>query len=177
MLYLPSEVWLQVFSYCSLQDIWVTLRRLNRQLAACAEDVTIQSTLLSRFTVAIRFPLEPTGTDGEPREQVTLSTITFTFRELSSYNPTYALFGSCLVHPRRHYAQATQHWEWLAANQLGEQQWRVQHGYEGEVRIVRLPRLIVAEGEGVWCDWRELFDAYCTRRPTVHGHAESEHAE
>lgn len=46
-------------------------------------------------------------------------------------------------------------------------EWAVQFGYQGEVKDVQLRKLVVANresgrdaGEGVWCDWREMFDAY-----------------
>ena len=37
MIHLPNEVWLLIASYLEPQDIWVSLRNINRQLKECAE--------------------------------------------------------------------------------------------------------------------------------------------
>lgn len=59
-------------------------------------------------------------------------------------------------------------WHQIAAKGVGpDVEWSVQFGYQGEVKDVRLWKLVVANagsggdaGDGVWCDWREMLDAY-----------------
>jgi hypothetical protein len=51
------------------------------------------------------------------------------------------------------------------------QEWIIQYGYEGHIRRCRLPKLVVpdtcAGDEGLWCDWRELFNTYFAQQVEV----------
>jgi hypothetical protein len=37
MVYLPDEIWLHIASHCDAADLWLSLRRVDRQLHRCAE--------------------------------------------------------------------------------------------------------------------------------------------
>jgi len=164
MPYLPDELWLRILHHVPPQDIWLGVRPINKQLAACAEDA-VTGEPISKFTVGITLSL---AAGQHHRWYDVRASITFTFKEFNERNAQYALFGNCLVHPQNCHDRTMEKWNQITAKGLGDrQEWKVQHGYEGDMRTVRLPRLVVADGEGVWCDWKELFDAYfsTSKRP------------
>lgn len=102
------------------------------------------------------------GTGSHHRWYDVRGNITFTFRQFNRFNDQYALFGECLVHPQGAYARAMEQWKRICVNGVGERvEWKVQEGFSGEVRAVRLPKLVIeGEGRGLYVDWREMFDAY-----------------
>ena len=162
MPHLPDELWLHILAYLPPADIWRTLHPLSRQLSACTEDYLVSphcSNVLSRFTVGHQFSL---SSGSHHRWYDVRGTITFTFKGISKHNARYAWFGSYLVHPQRCNARAMEEWKRMSERGVsGRQEWRVQFGYDGDVRLVRLPKLVLLAGEeGVWVDWREMFDAY-----------------
>jgi len=95
-------------------------------------------------------------------------TITFSFQHFNRHDLQYAFFGAPLVHPQSCTARAMEQWRQIAATCVGPNiEWAVQFGYQGEVKDVQLRKLVVANGEsgrdagdGIWCDWREMLDAY-----------------
>ncbi|KAK3075706.1 hypothetical protein LTR53_000748 [Teratosphaeriaceae sp. CCFEE 6253] len=159
MIHLPEEIWLQIFTYVLPSDVWSSVRLVSKQFTLYAEDTMTRPQVIGRFTTAFRFTL---GGGSHHRWYDVRPSMTFSFKEFNKHNPRYALFADCRIHPPGTYVKVMEHWKRLTANNgLGRrQEWRVQHGDEGEVRTVVLARLVVADGEGLWCDWRELFDAY-----------------
>lgn len=114
--------------------------------------------ILEKFTVGLQFSL---GSGAHHRWYDVRGTITFSFQSLHRHNPQYGEFGACLVHPHACFDRAMERWKRMSAEGLGAQNdWRVQYGYEGQLRVVKLPSLVVKDGDGVWCDWKEMFDAY-----------------
>ncbi len=49
-LYLPNEIWLEIASLCDLKDLWLSVRRVNQQLSACAER-TVRNTFFQHATL------------------------------------------------------------------------------------------------------------------------------
>ena len=87
--------------------------------------------------------------------------MTFYFLSINKHNPQYALFGACTVRPESCHQRTMEKWKQMCVDGVGtRQEWRVQCEDDGEVRIVNLPHLVVAGEEGIWVDWREMFDVF-----------------
>ncbi|KAK5123896.1 hypothetical protein LTR85_002092 [Meristemomyces frigidus] len=159
--HIPDELWLHILTYLAPKDIWSSARPINQQLTRICSDLLLTDEIMRKFTVGVSISL---GAGTRHRWYDIRGTLTFSFQSFSKHNGQYALFGACLAHPSACYDRAMEKWKRMSADGLGErQEWRVQHGYEGDLKYVRLPKLIVAaeqDGGGVWCDWREMFDAY-----------------
>ncbi|KAK4542036.1 hypothetical protein LTR36_007067 [Oleoguttula mirabilis] len=168
--HLPDELWLHILTHLPAKDVWASARPLTPQLTRLCEELATSTNTMRNFTVGISFSL---GAGARHRWYDIRGTLTFSFQRFSEYNARYVLFGACLAHPSACYGRAMEKWRGICggggggedgAEGLGlREEWRVQYGYEGDVKVVRLPKLIVAseaDGGGVWCDWRELFDAY-----------------
>ncbi|EMC91394.1 hypothetical protein BAUCODRAFT_326680 [Baudoinia panamericana UAMH 10762] len=157
MPHLPDEIWLQILNYLPPLDIWRSVHLTNTQLASAAEEAMLKR-IIESFTIGLSFSL---GAGSRHRWYDIRGTITFQFKEINKHNPQYVLFGSLRVHPDHAYSRAMERWKRMSADGLGgRQEWRVQYGDEGPLKMVRLPKLIVADKEGIFCDWKELFDVY-----------------
>jgi len=160
MLYLPDELWLQIVAALRPDDLWI-LHQTSRQLQRVVEEVW-QSPRgpISIFLVGPQFSL---GSGSHHRWFDVRVTITFTFQSFSSGNPQYAKFGSSLVVPEGYCKPALEKWKRMCRRGIGDRQdWRVQCGYEGDLRVLKLPhlQLVGDEGVGLWVDWREMFNIY-----------------
>lgn len=159
-IHLPDELWLHIVSYLEPKDIWSSARPINQQLTRICSNLLLTDEQMRKFTIGISFSL---GAGAHHRWYDIRGTLTFSYHSFSKSNPQFALFSACLAHPSACYDRAIQKWKGMSSGSLGEKEmWRLQHGYEGQVKVVRLPKLVVAseeDGGGVWCDWRELFDA------------------
>lgn len=119
--------------------------------------------LISSFTVGVQFSL---GSGAHHRWYDIRGSLTFSFTGLSKQDPRYGKFGACLVHPHACFGRAMQKWKEICS--AGKpQSWRVQRGLQGEMRTVRLLKVILDEANEVRCDWRELLDAYFEAGPAV----------
>ncbi|KAK5132541.1 hypothetical protein LTR08_008858 [Meristemomyces frigidus] len=174
---LPEELYLQILSHLPLPTLWRTIHPASPLLARLAEDTLTRTPLfLSKLTVAHALDFG--------------ATLTFCFLRFASPQEeeeeeeeqggacVHALFGACLVAPLGLYAPAVERWRELCTRGSGVAglAWRVQWGYEGEVKVLWLKGArVAAEGRGVWVEWRGLLDLYFGREG-VTGHVEQSSA-
>ena len=157
MPHLPDEIWLQIIHYVPPADLWRNMRLTSKQMLRCTEDyVSKGSGMLEEMTIGLAFSL---AAGPHHRWYDVRGTITFSFVEVNKHNQDYARFGSCQVHPPRMIDRGVEQWRQISTGGPGErQEWRLQHGRDS-TKLVKL-RKLVADADGVYCDWRELFDAY-----------------
>lgn len=148
---------MDILQYVEAQSLW-QCRNVSKQLRECAEDRTLISEALKHFTVGVQFSL---GSGHRHHWYDIRGTVTFSFAHLNKLNPQYALFNAPLVHPSSYFERAMDRWKPMCARGVGEsQEWRVQYGFEDEVRILKLPKTVMGGDEGIWVDWREMMNAY-----------------
>lgn len=153
---LPSEIWLEICRFAEAKDLYLSLRPVNKQIFACAEDV-LQSEIIPHFTINLSFSL---GTGSHHRWYDVRGSITLSFRSVSKYNKQYALFDKITYQPQACQQRAGERWNQICSAGVGsDNEWRVQME-GGPPRTVRMPNLIISHDHGAWCDWREMLEAY-----------------
>lgn len=156
---IPDELWLLILEHLSAKDVWASARHVNERLSRIATDQLMRADHVSRLSIGVSFSL---GSGSHHRWFDIRGTITFSFQHFDERDSQYAVFGSLLVHPQESYAVALRKWETIRTHtsRAGEQ-WKVQEGADGEVKVVRLQNLIVVgPGHELYVDCKELFDAY-----------------
>ncbi|KAK3677494.1 hypothetical protein LTR78_002344 [Recurvomyces mirabilis] len=157
MPHIPDEIWLQIIDYVPAADLWNNMRLASKQLLRCVEDYVSKAPgMLEDFTIGLAFSL---AAGPHHRWYDVRGTITFSFVALNKHNHDYARFARCLVHPQRMFDRGIEQWRRISSGGPGERQdWRLQHSIDS-TKLVKL-RKVIADADGVYCDWRELFDAY-----------------
>lgn len=154
--FLPDEIWLQVLCHLDSQDLWLNIRKVNKQLRACAEDHGIRN-IVPDSTVGVTFSL---GSNTQHRWYDIRGTLTFNCLDLDPQG-WYARLDLCRVHPQGLRERAIGRWSKICSDGLDpKQEWRVQCGVQGEMRRVRLPGAVARDGNEVHVHWREMLDVY-----------------
>ncbi|CAK4015050.1 hypothetical protein AC579_8319 [Lecanosticta acicola] len=154
---LPSELWLEIFHYCSARDLWLSLRKTNGLLEACAEDIICKD-ILHEFTISYTFSL---GAGTRPRWYDVKPSIILCFSGLSKYNSQYALFDKIAFRPEPYHQRAWEKWNQICCGESVGEDWEWKVAWNGEdVRRMKMPRLMISRDHGAWCDWREMLDGY-----------------
>ena len=152
---LPNELWLEIFCYLDRSDLWTVIHNVNRQFRACAEDIATKE-LLQDFTISLTYTL---GSGSHHRWYDISGTITLGFKHINRVNPQYALFEVTGTHPESCYSRTVEKWKRMCASGFGpEQAWPLKLG--GNPRLVKMPNLVLAADDGLWCDWREMLNGY-----------------
>ena len=153
---LPDEILLEIFRETDPRTLWLSIRNVNQQFRACAEDI-VRSELIRRFTVGLNYTL---GSGSHHRWYDIRGSITLSFKQMSRLNPQYALFEKLSIRPEACNGRAWEKWNRMCAGGFGaEQEWRVQLD-DRDPRVVRMPKLVISHKHGLWCDWREMLNAY-----------------
>ncbi|KXT06361.1 hypothetical protein AC578_9202 [Pseudocercospora eumusae] len=153
---LPEELWLEILRYTSSEDLWLSIRHVNKRFQALAEDV-VQSQTTPNFTICLNYTL---GSGTHHRWYDVRARVTLGFSSICKHNPQYALFDKITILPESCHERAWEKWNQISAGGLGnEVEWRIRLGTDGELKTVRMLKLVTSS-KGAWCDWRELLDAY-----------------
>ena len=153
---LPEELILEICRYVDPRTLWLSIYNANQQFRSCAEDIVKQE-LMPRFTVSLTYTL---GNGSRHRWYDVRGTVTLGFKHMSPRNPQYALFEVLSSGPDGYRGHVLEKWYRMCSSGFGaEQEWRVQLD-DREKRIVRLPKLIISNNCGVWCDWQEMMNVY-----------------
>ncbi|RMY18358.1 hypothetical protein D0867_05381, partial [Hortaea werneckii] len=138
---LPDELWLLITEYLAAKDVWASVRHVNERLSRIATDQLMRADHVRRLSIGVSFSL---GSGSHHRWFDIRGTITFSFQHFKEHNSRYAIFGSLLVHPQESYAVAMRKWETICSKGIrAGEQWKVQEGVHGEVKVVRLQNLVV----------------------------------
>lgn len=159
---LPEELRLSILSFVSPADLWLHVRYVNNQYREYAEDVASRE-LIPRFTIGLNFTL---SSGSHHRWYDVRGTVHHGFKYINRLNPQYALFEINSVHPKDCHDRVLQTWKRMCASGFGpEQEWRVT--FHGTGILMKMPKLVMATDDGIWCDWRELLGGYLARLPSV----------
>ena len=159
---LPEELRLLILSYLPPSDLWLSVRHINSQYRDYAEEVASKE-LIPNFAVGLNFTL---SSGSHHRWYDIRGTVHHGFIKINKLNPQYALFQVNSVLPHNCQDRVLETWKRMCASGFGpEQEWRVT--YSGTGLLMKMPKLVLAAQDGVWCDWREVLDNYFARLPAV----------
>lgn len=159
---LPEELRLLILSFVPPSDLWLSVRHVNNRYREYAEDVASKR-LIPQFTIGLNFTLSQ-GT--HHRWYDVRGTVHHGFKEIHKLNSQYALFETISVDPKNCQERVLETWNRMCASGFGpEQEWRVR--FPPTSLLMKMPKLVLSDHHGVWCDWRELLDGYYARLPAV----------
>lgn len=157
---LPDELRLHILSYVPVQELWHSVRRVNKTYSRYADELALKQHI-PYFNIGSHFTL---GTGSTHRWYDVRGTITTSFHSVSKLNPQYALFELTDVLPKASQSRVIERWKHLCASGFGpEQEWRVT--FQGDGILMKMPNLVLSESGGIWCDWREMLQGYIHRLP------------
>lgn len=178
MVHLPNEIWLQIATYCDAKDLWLSLRPVNRQLSACAEQ-HFNEFYLPQAVLDLKIRI-PTYDMRNPRQS------SVTFRPLAieakaaivddgSSRATFCMFSS---DPEYYASHFLSRWKGMVESQGGrlrdQMQWGLSLcGRHGPVRLSDPNAVFVDEGgngEGqarLVFEWRETMTGFLESSRTV----------
>ena len=159
---LPEELRLLILSYLSISDLWLKARYINDRYRNYVEEVAAKE-LLPKFSIDLNFTL---GSGSTHRWYDIRGTVHHRFKEINRPNPQYALFEISSIWPHGSHDRVSETWKRMCASGFGpEQEWRVT--FKGTGLLMKMPKLVLADQDGLWCDWQEMLDGYLTRLPAV----------
>lgn len=159
---IPEELRLLILSFVPPSDLWLHVRHINPRYEAYAEDVA-SLFLVSQFKIGLNFAL---GSGDIPRWYEIRGTVEHKFKCINRLNPQYALFETNCILPKDKQGPVLESWKRMCASGFGPmQEWRVT--FNGTGLLMKMPKLVLSESNGVFCDWRELLDGYFARLPAV----------
>ena len=155
---LPNELKLQILSFLSPADLWRSVRHINANYRQYADEVAAKEHI-PKFQIGLNFTLS-SGT--HHRWYDVRGTVHTGFVSVNKVNPQYALFEVTEVLPKSCPGRVREKWKQICASGFGpEQEWRVT--FRGDGILMKMPNLVLSNGDGVWCDWREMLDGYLSR--------------
>ena len=155
---LPDELTLLILSFLSPVDLWRSVRNINGKYLKFAEEVA-QREHIPKFRIGLNFTLS-SGT--HHRWYDVRGTVQTGFVHINRFNTQYALFEVIEVLPKSCPGRVQEKWKQICASGFGTaQEWRVT--FRGDGILMKLPNLVLSNGDGVWCDWREMLDGYLDR--------------
>lgn len=153
---LPIELWLEVLKYVDPSDLWLSARSVSRNFRTYAEDVAAAQ-LIQRFSISLKFTL---GSSNRRHWYDSRGSVRFQFKKISKHNPQYAEFDAINVLPEACSQQAWEKWNRICVDGIGpHNSWRVKIDDDEDVDAC-LPKLIISQKHGIWCDWREMLNVY-----------------
>ncbi|KAF2480773.1 hypothetical protein BDY17DRAFT_200176 [Neohortaea acidophila] len=159
---LPEEIVLLILGFIQPWDLWLKVRHVNSVYRSYAEDVA-SKLLVPQFDIGLRFNL---SSGNVPRWYDVRGTVNHRFRCINRPNPQYALFETASITPEAQRDRVLETWKRMCAQGFGPaQEWRVK--FMGTDIEMHMPRVVPADGDGIYCDWRELLDVYFARLPTI----------
>lgn len=155
---LPDELKLTILSFVSPKDLWRSVRFVNSRYRQYTDEVAAKAHI-PNFSIGLNFTLS-SGT--HHRWYDVRGTVSTGFVQINKVNQQYALFEVVELLPKSCPGRVREKWKQICASGIGpEQEWRVT--FRGDGILMKLPSLVMADGDGIWCDWREMLDIYLDR--------------
>lgn len=169
---LPDELILEICNHITHEDLWLSVRNVNRQFRRCVEDV-MKGAVHEHLNIGLNFSM---GIGlrhrvPDPRRiavQVTSLTsrndqwydirasINFNCDEISN---EYAYFDAPTFLPESCRDRASEKWKRIVSTGFDcDQAWKLSLA-SSDVRYACLPKLIISQ-HGARCNWIELLNAF-----------------
>src|ERR1700753_2347647 len=127
---LPDELRLQILTFVSPTDLWLSVRHINSQYRKYADEIASKEHI-PKFSVGQNFTL---SSGSHHRWYDVRGTIQTKFKSYNKVNPQYALFELTEVLPRSSETRVLETWRRACASGFGpEQDWRVTFRGDGLV--------------------------------------------